>query len=66
MMASILGIVAAPALGRHDRTVELAEAALTFLDETCLPESLSALPVFYGLTPDIDRRIENAFQRPLA
>lgn len=65
MMASILGIVAAPALGQGDRTVDLAEAALTFLDETGLPESLSALPVFYGLNADIDRRIENMFHRPL-
>ncbi|MFG1393167.1 SIR2 family NAD-dependent protein deacylase [Xanthobacter agilis] len=66
MMASILGIVAAPALARHDRTVERAEAALTFLDETGLLEALSALPVFYGLDADIDRRIEHAIRRPLA
>jgi len=66
MMASILGIVAAPALAQHDRTVERAEAALTFLDETDLSEALSALPVFYGLNADIDRRIESAFRRPLA
>ncbi|NLH80291.1 MAG: hypothetical protein GX458_05540, partial [Phyllobacteriaceae bacterium] len=66
MMASTLGIVAAPALGRHDRTVGRAEAALTFLEETDLPEVLSALPVFYGLSDDIDRRIESAFRRPLA
>jgi len=66
MRASALGIVAAPALSRRDRTVERAEAALTFLDETDLPEALSALPVFYGLREDIDLRIENAFRRPLA
>lgn len=66
MMASILGIVAAPGLAQHDRTVERAEAALTFLDETDLPEGLAALPVFYGLNADIDRRIENVFRRPLA
>lgn len=65
-MASILGMVAAPALARHDRTVERAEAALAFLEETNLPEALSALPVFYGLDANVDRRIENAFRRPLA
>lgn len=66
MMASILGVVAAPALAPHDRTVENAEAALTFLDDTKLPEALSALPVFYGLNADIDRRIENVFRRTLS
>lgn len=66
MTASILGTVAAPALVKHDRTVERAEAALTFLDETSLPEALHALPVFYGLSAGLDRRIENAFRRPLA
>ncbi|MBN8915081.1 MAG: SIR2 family protein [Rhizobiales bacterium] len=66
MMASVLGIVAAPALAHHDRTVERAEAALTFLDETNLPEALSALSIFYGLNADINFRIENAFRRPLA
>lgn len=66
MMASILGIVVAPALGQHDRTVERAEAALTFLDETGLPEALSSLSVFYGLNENVNRRIEEAFVRPLA
>lgn len=66
MMALVLGAVAAPALARHDRTIERAEAVLTFLDETELPEGLSALPVFYGLNTDINRRIEDAFRRPLS
>lgn len=65
-MASILGTVAAPALAREDRTIDRAEAALAFLEETNLPEALSALPIFYGLRADVDRRIENAFWRPLA
>lgn len=66
LKASILGIVAAPALGKHDRSVEQAEAALTFLHETGLPEALSSLPVFYGVDANINRRIEEAFVRPLA
>lgn len=66
LMASVLGVVAAPALGKHDRTVERAEAALTFLHDTGLPEALSSLPVFYGLNANISRRIEEAFVRPLA
>ena len=66
MMALILGIVAAPALAQRDRTVERAEAALNFLEKTDLPESLAALPVFYGLNAGIDGRIANVFRRPLA
>ncbi|MEH3145108.1 MAG: SIR2 family protein [Methylobacterium frigidaeris] len=66
IMACILGIVAAPALAKHDRTVERAEAALNFLDETKLPEGLAALPVFYGLNADIDARIVHVFRQPLA
>jgi len=66
MMASVLGIVAAQALAQHDRTIERAKAALTFLDETELPEALSALPVFHGLNESIDSQIEIAFHRPLA
>lgn len=65
MIASVLGIVAAPALSRQERTIERAEAALTFLSDTKLPEALSALPVFYGLNEETDRRIENAFNRPI-
>lgn len=65
-MASLLGIVAAPVLAKQDRTVERAEAALTFLDKTGLLEALSALSMFYGLNKDIDLRIEAAFRRPLA
>lgn len=65
LMASILGTVAAPALNPHDRTIHRAAAALTFLDETSLPEALSSLAVFYGLEADIDRQIEEAFVRPL-
>lgn len=66
MKASVLGIVAAPALARHDRTVERAETALVFLSDTKLPEGLAALPIFYGLNADIDCRIENEFHRSLA
>lgn len=66
MMASVLAVVAAPALSREDRTVERAEAALAFLDETELPETLAALPIFYGLNAQIDERIIGAFRRPLA
>lgn len=66
VMASLLGIVAAPALAQHDRTIERAEAVLNFLHETGLPEALSALPVFYGLDANIDHRIEDAFRRRLS
>lgn len=66
LMASVLGVVAAPALGSEDRTVERAEAALAFLEDTGLLQALSALPVFYGLNADIDRRIEDAFRQPLS
>ena len=65
-MARVLGIVAAPALAREDRTVERACAALTFLKETDLPEGLGALPVFYGLRADVDERIASALRRSLA
>jgi hypothetical protein len=64
MTAIILGIVAA-ALAQHDRTVERAEAVLTFLNETDLPEALSALPVFYGLNADVDGQITKVFRRAL-
>lgn len=66
MMASVLGVVAAPALAQHDRTVERAEATLAFQDDTNLPECLAALPVFYGLDSDLDRRIANVLHRSLA
>ena len=66
MMAFILGIVIAPALAQHDRTVERAEATLAFLNETGLPEALAALPVFYGLNEEIDGQIAIAFRRALA
>ena len=66
MTASTLGVVAAPALMKGDRTIVRAEAALAFLDETDLPEALLALPVFYGLSADIDRRVESAFRRCLS
>lgn len=66
MMACILGMVAAPALSQHDRTVERAKAVLTFMQQTDLPESLAALPVFYGLDADVDVEIANAFRRTLA
>lgn len=65
-MASVLGIVAAPALAKHDLTVELAKDALAFLDETGLPEALDALPVFYDLNSEVDGLIVNAFRRTLA
>jgi hypothetical protein len=65
MTASVLGIVAAPAISQKDRTTERAAAILTFLSDTNLPEALSALPVFYGLNEETDRRIENAFNRPI-
>ncbi|WAC29243.1 SIR2 family NAD-dependent protein deacylase [Ancylobacter sp. SL191] len=66
MMASVLGMVAAPALAHHDRTVERAKAALAFMRETELPETLAAFPVFYGLDTDVDLEIANAFRRVLA
>ena len=66
MMALVLGIVAAPALAHRDRTAEQAKAVLKFFNETGLPESLSAWPVFYGLDSETNRQIEHAFYRPLA
>ncbi|WP_185015554.1 SIR2 family NAD-dependent protein deacylase [Salinisphaera orenii] len=65
-MASVLGIVAAPALAKCDRTIDRAEATLTFLEETKLSESLAALPMFYGLSQSIDRRIEFVFYGSLS
>ncbi|MCT8266856.1 SIR2 family protein [Afifella sp. JA880] len=65
-IASVLGVVAAPALAPKDRTVERAEEALAFLDKTGLPQALAALPVFHGLDATIDERIVDAFRRSLA